>query len=53
MLDIFVREALASWTLREPDTLAKGAVISFAIFCIERFDWVAAFYADGHLNIGK
>ena len=48
MLDVFIREALATWTLCQSHAFAERAVIGFAVFGVERFDGVAAFDADGH-----
>lgn len=35
MLNIFIGESLAVWTLREAYTLAKCSIISFAVRCVE------------------
>lgn len=48
MLDVLVCEPLALWALRESDAFAKGAIISFGVGCVERFDGVAARNADWH-----
>jgi len=48
MLDIFVREALAARTLRQPHAFAETAVVGFAVFVVEPLHGVAAFDADGH-----
>lgn len=48
MLDVFVREAFAAWTLCEPHTFAESFVIGFAVCGIERTDWVATLNADRH-----
>ena len=48
MLDIFVGEALAAWTLCETHTFAESLVVGFAVCGIERTDWIAALDTDWH-----
>lgn len=48
MLDIFVGEAFAAWTLRETHTFAESLVIGFAVCSIKCADWVATLDADRH-----
>lgn len=48
VLDVFVREALAARTLRQPHAFAETAVVGFAVFVVEPLHGVAAFDADGH-----
>jgi hypothetical protein len=48
MLDVFVGEAIAVWTLRKTDAFAQRPIICFRVFRVEGFDWVPAFYADRH-----
>lgn len=48
VLDVLVGEALASRALCEADAFAECAVVCFAVGGVQRFDWGAAFDADGH-----
>lgn len=48
MLDVFVGEAFAAWTLCEPHTFAESLVVGFAICGVERTDWVPTLDADWH-----
>lgn len=48
VLHIFVREAFAARTLRQPYAFPEGAVIGFAIGCVERADGISAFDAYRH-----
>lgn len=51
MLDIFVRESLAAWTLRKANALSKCLVIGLAIGRVECGDWVSAFDANRHVAL--
>lgn len=48
MLDVLVREALATRALRQAHALAKGVVVRLAVRCVEMRDRVRAFDANGH-----
>ena len=48
MLDVFVGEAFAAWTLCEPHTFAESLVVSFAVCGIQRTDWVPTLDTDWH-----
>jgi hypothetical protein len=53
MLDVFVGEAFASWTLRETDAFSQRLVVGFAVSGVEIGNRVAALDADGHPSMGK
>lgn len=48
MLDVFVGEAFAAWTLRETHTFAESLVVGFAVCGIKRTDWIATLDTDWH-----
>lgn len=54
MLDIFVREALATRALCQSHALAERFVICFAVCCIQCAHWIAALdtYWHGGLSCG-
>lgn len=50
MLDIFVPEPLAPRALCQPNTLAQGAVVRFAVGGVERAKRISALYTYGHVG---
>ncbi len=48
MLDVFVCEAFAVGALGEPDSFSEGAVVGFAVGCVQVFDGGGAGYAYWH-----
>lgn len=48
MLNVFVGEAFAAWTLCEPHTFAESLVVGFAVCGVERVDWIATLDTDWH-----
>ena len=48
MLDVFVGEAFAAWTLCEPHAFAESLVVGFAVCGIECTDWIPTLDADWH-----
>ena len=48
MLDVFVGEAFAAWTLCEPHAFAESLVVGFAVCGVQRTDWIATLDADWH-----
>ena len=48
VLDVFIREALAVWALREAHAFAEGAVVGFGVCGVEGGDGVAAGDAYWH-----
>ena len=51
VLDIFVREPLATRTLRQTHTLAQRAVVGLAVGRVQVRELVAALYTDWHCSI--
>jgi hypothetical protein len=50
MLDVFIGEALAVWTLCEANAFAECAVVGFGVGGVEGGDGVAAGYAYWHCS---
>ena len=48
MLDVFVGEAFAAWTLCEPHTFAESLVVGFAVCGVKCADWIATLDTDWH-----
>lgn len=53
MLDVFVSEPLASWTLCQPDALSQGAIVGFAVGSVERPQRISALNAYRHSGCEK
>lgn len=50
MLNVFIGEALAIWTLCQSDTFAERPIIGFAVGCVEVWYGVRAGDAERHLR---
>lgn len=48
MLNVFVGEAFAAWTLCQSHAFAKGSIICFAVGRVKLVHWEATFYTYGH-----
>lgn len=50
VFDIFVREALAAWTLRQSHSFSQSFVIGFAVCRVKVADGIATLDANGHVR---
>ena len=53
VLDVFIREALASWALREADAATEGSVVRAGVLGVETVDRERAFDADEEGGTGR